>query len=144
MAKEYVAYTELGGIKPGDPVDPGAYDLETWKYMVEHEVVVPKNSKNDPNVLAEQAEENKAAEEDITGADGGAVQSAKLSAAEEAHKAASGSSDKSDEEAKPEEKKSPEDKLTEPKEPTPDAKPATSTAAGTPKAAPTSPQAKKE
>jgi len=135
MAKTYVAYTELGGIKPGDEVDPSAYDLETWKYMVEHEVVVPKNSANDPKVLAEVAEEKKAATEDITGADGGAVQSAKLSAAEEAHKAATGGSD--DKEPKP---------STEPKEPTPDqSKPATSTAAGAPKASPTSaPAAKKE
>jgi hypothetical protein len=53
MAKEYVAYTALGSCAPGDVVDPANWDAEQWRYMVEHEVVVPKNSPNDPTVLAQ-------------------------------------------------------------------------------------------
>jgi hypothetical protein len=53
VAKEFVAYTALGDYQPGDVVNPGNWSEEEWAYMVEHEVVVPKNSPNDPNVLKE-------------------------------------------------------------------------------------------
>jgi hypothetical protein len=53
MATEYVAYTALGSCEPGDVVNPANWSAEEWRYMVEHEVVVPKNSPNDPNVLAQ-------------------------------------------------------------------------------------------
>lgn len=66
--KEYVAYTPLGNYAPGDVVNPADWPLEEWTYMVEHEVVVVKNSPNDPNVLAEQAEE-KAEEKESREAD---------------------------------------------------------------------------
>jgi hypothetical protein len=57
MAKEYVAYGQLGGYEPGDVVNPMDWDEETWAYMVDHEVVVPKNSPSDPKVLEEQAQQ---------------------------------------------------------------------------------------
>jgi hypothetical protein len=57
MAKEYVAYTRLGSYSPGDVVDPSAYSAEQWQYMVVHDVVVPRNSPNDPNVLEERLSE---------------------------------------------------------------------------------------
>jgi hypothetical protein len=57
--KEYVAYTPLEnkGYAPGDVVDPSNWSAEEWRYMVEHAVVVPKNSPDDPNVLQAAAEE---------------------------------------------------------------------------------------
>jgi hypothetical protein len=116
--KEYVAYGELGAYKPGDVVNPADWDLEQWKYMVEHQVVVPKNSQNDPNVLEEAAAE---ARDTIAEQSAQNDQPAQLSAAELAHKAAtSGSSDTKDE------KSSADDKP----EPTPDAGDTTTKAAG--------------
>jgi hypothetical protein len=51
--KEYVAYTQLGKYDPGDVVDPNDFGDAQWAYFVEYDVVVPKNSPNDPNVLTE-------------------------------------------------------------------------------------------
>jgi hypothetical protein len=90
--KEYVAYTDLGDKgHTGEVVNPANWSLEEWKYMVEHQVVVPKNSPNDPNVLEEQAEEAR-----ITGdleaakASGQEVVSPTQLEAEKAHAAAAG------------------------------------------------------
>jgi hypothetical protein len=104
MAKEYVAYGELGGYKPGDTVNPASWDLEQWKYMVEHQVVVPKNSQNDPAVLAEAAAEQRDA---IAEQSAQNDQPAQLSEAEKAHKAATGGASNEESVAAKEEDKEP-------------------------------------
>jgi hypothetical protein len=135
VAKEYVAYTQLGeGCPPGTVVNPANWDLEQWKYMVDHQVVVPKNSQNDPNVLAEAAAEQR---DTIAEQSAQNDQPAQLSEAEKAHKAALAGQSSSDEDEEPD----PERKTatSEPKEPAPDAnKPkAADGTAGTNRPAPT-------
>jgi hypothetical protein len=83
--KEYVAYGELGSYKPGDTVNPADWSLEQWQYMVDHQVVVPKNSQNDPAVLEEAAAEQRDA---IAEQSAQNDQPRQLSEAEKAHKAA--------------------------------------------------------
>lgn len=75
MAKEYVAYGNLGSYKPGDTVNPTDWDAEQWAYMVDHEMVVPKNSPNDPNVLEENArtQAQQAAAEQTAAESGGSI-----------------------------------------------------------------------
>lgn len=98
-AKKYVAYTELGQYKPGDVVNPTNWGPEEWRYMVEHEVVVPQNSPNDPNVLAEKSSTSD--RKDIPETPGSV--SPQVSEAMKAYEAAGG-------ESKADEKKAEEDK----------------------------------
>lgn len=120
MAKEYVAYGELGGYKPGDVVNPTDWDRETWNYMVEHEVVVPKNSPNDPNVLEEQASENEG--DETTQAE------RQRTAADEAYDAAAGSSTET---KSTDESKSDGDATTKQTKPATPSQPTSSTAKST-------------
>jgi len=93
MAKEYVAYTALGSCAPGDVVNPANWSAEEWRYMVEHEVVVPKNSPNDPTVLA-QATSGAGHEEALLNPD--APVSAEVQEALDAHTEATGGKDKTE------------------------------------------------
>ena len=48
----WVAYTQMGGIQPGDSVSPLDFGEEDWTYHVQHGNIVRQGGVNDPNVLA--------------------------------------------------------------------------------------------
>jgi hypothetical protein len=111
--KEYVAYTQLGRYNSGDVVNPNDWSDEEWKYMVDHDMVVPKNSPNDPAVLQQEREEKEAEEAEERAAEiPGVGESAKIKAGMEAKQAAGPSDEpkKKETEASAGEAKKPEPK----------------------------------